>query len=294
MMNAFFTARTRQIGRVLMLALLVSSVGISAVRAQDDQEYKRAYNDGLEAMKAFQTSKKMTDADRAYSAFEKTIPLAKAQQADAIAQKASRYLARLDYMRGTAAFKANKLDEAVSAYDSGLAHDPSYDRNHYGKGLALKKKGSVDEAMAEFKIASESRDSKIKRAAMKAIRDYYVYVASSALSKHGDRTTRADADIAIKNLKEMQTYVPADADAYYYLAEAFKVKQDYQQAVAMANEALKMHRGSKNDKAKIYFVKGEALMAIQNYKEAKLAFKRAAIGQYRASAEHYLETLGTR
>lgn len=293
-MNAKFSARTRHWGRVLVLTLLVSIIGSSAVRAQDDQEYKRTFNEGLSAMKAFQTSKKMSDADKAYTSFERTVPLAKEQKADDIAAKSNQYLARLDYMRGTVAFKAGKVERAIASYDKGLAHDPTYDRNHYGKGLALKKQDKIDEAMAEFKIASESRDSKTKRAATKAIRDHFVFVASTALNRHGDRTTVADADEAINNLKKLQEFIPADADVYYYMAEAFKVKQDYKQSVAMANQALKLHRGSKSDKAKIYFVKGESLMAIQNYAEAKLAFKRAAVGQYRASAEHYLETLGTK
>jgi len=56
--------------------------------------------------------------------------------------------------------------------------------------------------------------------------------------------------------------------------------------------ALEMHRGSKTDKAKIFFVKGEALMNVGDMTGAKAAFTNAAYGTYAASAKHYLDTLG--
>ena len=52
-----------------------------------------------------------------------------------------------------------------------------------------------------------------------------------------------------------------------------------------------MHRGTASDKAKIWFTKGEALVALGNVDAAKEAFQNAAVGAYRQSAEHYLETL---
>ncbi|NIP53397.1 hypothetical protein GWN42_17115, partial [candidate division KSB1 bacterium] len=84
-----------------------------------------------------------------------------------------------------------------------------------------------------------------------------------------------------------------DSDVYYYLAEIHKVKGEFQQAISMADQALEIHRGSRTDKAKIYYVKGEALMSMGDNSGAKSAFQNAAYGSYKQSAEHYIETLGT-
>jgi hypothetical protein len=54
-----------------------------------------------------------------------------------------------------------------------------------------------------------------------------------------------------------------------------------------------MHRGSLTDKAKIYYCLGEAQMSLGNNNEAKSAFRNAAYGPYKNSAEHFIETLGT-
>ncbi len=64
--------------------------------------------------------------------------------------------------------------------------------------------------------------------------------------------------------------------------------------MSSADQALELHRGSRSDKAKIYFVKGESLVGLGDSDGAKEAFQNAAVGTYRASAQHYLETLGSR
>jgi len=85
--------------------------------------------------------------------------------------------------------------------------------------------------------------------------------------------------------------IEADADTYYYQAEAAKIIGDYAQAVTLADQAIEIHRGSLTDKAKLYFVKGESLMYSGDVDGAKEAFAGATYGQYKASAEHWIETL---
>ena len=94
-------------------------------------------------------------------------------------------------------------------------------------------------------------------------------------------------------LARSSEYVAPDADVHYYTAVAFSAKRDYASAVTAADEALAIHRGSRTDKAKIFFIKGEALMNSGDSAGAREAFTQAAVGQYRASAQHYLEQLGT-
>lgn len=287
-MNLNITKRTTHVARLLLLAFLVAALGSSAAYAQD---YKEAYNNGLEAAKA-------KNYDEAYAQFSKALEGA-AQAGDSDVEKmAGKVLAQLDYRNGLKATKAENYEEALTHFDRGIAHYPTNAKNYLGKALALKKLDRLDEAMALFlqakEVAEANGDRKTARAAEKAIRDHYVYLASSTLSKMGDRTSRAEGEQALAYLQEMAKYVEPDADAYYYMAEAYKAMGEYDQAVAMADKALELHRGSRTDKAKIYFVKGEALMAMQDYEGAKAAFRKAAYGSYKAPAQHYIETLGTR
>jgi tetratricopeptide (TPR) repeat protein len=95
------------------------------------------------------------------------------------------------------------------------------------------------------------------------------------------------------HIEMLLQYVEADSDTYYCTAESQKVNGQFADAIASADQALAIHRGSRTDKAKIYFVKGEALMNSGDIGGAKEAFRNAAYGNYRASAEHYIETLGS-
>ncbi|HEX7070387.1 MAG TPA: hypothetical protein VF190_06265 [Rhodothermales bacterium] len=275
--------------RILMLVVLFTGLDVMAARAQDDQEYKKAYNSGLEAAKA----KKY---DEAYQAFSRAVQLAK-QAGDADVQsRALKIMTQLDYARGTSDLKAENWAAAIQDFDKGIANDPKYAKNYYGKAMALKNQNNWPEALAMYKkaieVATASGERDVAQQAQGAIRDQYIFLASSALAGDGGNPTRAGATAALEHLAAAEQELPSpDADVFYYRAEAYKVLGEYDQAVAAADRALELHTGSKTDKAKIYFVKGEALMLNGNNDAAKLAFQEAQFGNFKASAQHYLETL---
>ncbi len=274
--------------RILMLVVLLTGLNATAAWAQDDQEYKKAYNDGLEAAQA-------KDYDKAYTSFTRAATLAK-QAGDAdVESRAKNIMTQIDYARGASDLKAQNFAAALEDFEKGIANNPAYSKNYYGKALALKNQDKWDEALATFKKAIEVANAEGERTvatnAQNAIRDQYIYLASSSLS--GDGTpTRAGATQALAHLDELETHIEEpDADVFYYRAEAYKVLGEYDQSVAAADKALELHKGSKSDKAKIYFVKGESLMLAGNNNAAKLAFQEAQFGSFKASAQHYLETL---
>ncbi len=148
--------------------------------------------------------------------------------------------------------------------------------------------GNYTTAYRKYEEAYRGAQSAGDQEVMQAVRaDFYDMAA--AASQEG--ATTAQADQALDALTSMQEYVEPEPELYYYMAESYKAKRDYQQSIAMADKALEIHRGSKTDKAKIYFVKGEALMSLNYNKEAKAAFENAAYGSYKARAEAYLEQL---
>ncbi|GMQ81630.1 MAG: hypothetical protein BMS9Abin05_1064 [Rhodothermia bacterium] len=272
---------------VMALAVIVTFIGIAPAYAQ---EYKETFNAGLEAAKA-------KDLTAALGYFDNAADAAQAEGDAEIERRSREFVARIEYSVGIGLIKSEKYDEAISHFENGINQYPSYPKNFLARASALKKRGDIDAAMAGFVetigVAQAASDSKTARSAEKAIREYYIFLASSALSRNGARTSSADADEALTYLETLQAIVDANSDVYYYLAEIYKVKGKFQDAVSMADQALGISRGSRTDKAKIYYVKGEALMSLGNNSDAKSAFQNAAYGSYKQSAEHFLETLGT-
>lgn len=273
-MRRFFTP-------TLAALLLFFFAGVTGVQAQDDQAYKEAYNAGIAAAEA-------KNYAEAYKHYGEAAKLAATADPD-IAEKSKKIQAKIDKILGTRAYKSGNYEQALSHFETGLTLDPAYAPNMHNKGLALKQLGRIDEAMASFKSAMEMNDNKTMRVADKAIRGYYHSEASKLVAS--ETASSSDAQNAIALLEKMQEYVDADADTYFYKATAQNILRDYPAAIATADQALAIHRGSRSDKAKIYFVKGEALLNSGDSNAAKQSFSEATYGSYKALAEHYLETL---
>lgn len=270
----------------LMLAFFTAGLGATPALAQEDQAYKEAFNAGLEAYQA-------KNVNEAYNQWVRAAELAE-QAGDAdVAQKAMSYVTQLDYARGLQAYKQENYQEALQHFEAGLQHDPTYTKHYYGQGLTLKKLDRFDDAIAAYMKAAEGGDRQVAQTAEDAIRKEYIFLASSKLAEGGENPTRSQAQQAVEYLTQMQEYVEPDADAYYYLAEAYKTLGDYGQAIEAADQGLEVHRGSRTDKAKLYFVKGESLMFQGNNTAAIEAFREAAFGSYKAPAEHFIETLSS-
>ena len=177
--------------------LLLGGLSATPAHAQDDQEYKRAYNSGLEAAKA-------KNYDEAYTQFVKAADLAKKAGDNDVAERSNKVVAQIDYNRGKQLADAGNYEEALKHFEKGIARYPQYPNNLLGKGLALTKLNRTDEAMALFQEAMKSPDNKVASAAKEAVRGTFIYLASSALGRHPENPTRADAQEALSNLEKMK------------------------------------------------------------------------------------------
>ncbi|MEX1054949.1 MAG: tetratricopeptide repeat protein, partial [Rhodothermales bacterium] len=251
------------------------------------QEYKEAYNSAIEAAKA-------KNYTQAYADFNKAAKLASAANDKEIANKAIRVAAQIDYLVGKQLVQGEKFDEALKRFEQGIKLLPSYANNYEGKALALKKLERGEEAIQAYQTLIEFGKKNSNTEAVKSgeqgIRDYYIYLASSALGRKAEPSAN-DAREALTHLEKLETIVALDADAYFYMAVAHNATGNYAQAVSSADKALELHKGSRTDAAKIYFIKGEALMYNGNTAGAKEAFQNATYGSYKSLAEHYLQTL---
>lgn len=256
---------------------------LTAYPAAAQEEYKVAYNEGLEAARA-------SDLEGARAKFLTAVEGAKAADDEDILRKSSYNIAQINNRLGNAALKGENAEGALNYFSEGLELYPDYIRNKYGAGLALKRLDRMDEALVLWKETAEAAgDRRTSLAAEDAIRDHFMFQASSAVSK--SNALSRDADIALAALEQLLEFVEPDADYHYYRAEALRIKGQFAESVAAADLALELHNGSRSDAAKIYYTKGEALMAAGDREGAKAAFQNAAFGSYKASAEHYLESL---
>ena len=262
----------------MMAALLVAPGPVTA------QQYKEDYNAAVEA-----TKDSTTLAD-ARSLFASAAIGADEASDTENAQKARYAAAQIDYKLGRAELIAGNYAAALEHFLDGEKIFPTYVRNLHGKGLALKNLDRIDEALEAFKTAAGAQgDRRTSLAAEKQIRDHFMSQASAAVAD--PNATRADADAALALLDSLSEFMEADADVHYYTAQAYYIKRELEAAIASAEQALDMHSGSRSDKAKIYYVLGEAYVRTGNIDAAKDAFSNAVYGTYKQSAEHYLETL---
>ena len=277
----------KQLKNSLCVLLLTAFVALFYVAPAFAQEYKEAYNTAREAAQA-------RDYDTAYEGFTRAAQLAVEAGDQDVADRSKKILAQLDFRNGKTLSDAENFEAAIEHFDKGIAHYPSYINNYQGRALALRKLNLDDESIAAFlkviEVGESNSDHNAISTAQESIRNFYHFKASASLAQR-QTPTRADAEEAMQHLAKLQEYLEPDADTYFYLATAHSVLGDFDIAVTLADQALGIHRGSRNDKAKIFFVKGEALMYMGRTADAKEAFQNAAFGTYKASAEHYLETL---
>ncbi len=265
-------------GLFLMAAILVAPGPVTA------QQYKEDFNAAIEAANSPDS---WVDAR---SLFISAATGADGASDTETARKARRSIAVIDYRLGTAALKSEDYQAALEHYSNGADVFPTFIRNLYGKGLALKNLGRLDEALDIWKtVATAQGDRRTSLTAEKAIRDNFISQASAALAKRN--ATRADADAALAALASLSEFMEADADVHYYTALAHYTKGEAEAAIAAAQRALDLHSGSRSDKAKIYYVLGEAYVSAGNRDAARDAFSNAVYGTWKQSAEHYLETL---
>jgi tetratricopeptide (TPR) repeat protein len=292
-MTARIPVWTKTVSRVffgsLFAALLFTGFGVNDAAAQsDDQEYRRAFNAGLEAHQA-------RDVNEAYRQFVRASRLAAEAGDQEVSRRAARVAAQLDYNIGNAMLRNERFEDALKRYDSGIELDATYPHNFIGKGSALRGLNRIDEAMATFvkgrEVAQAANDQDMIERAHAGVRDHFVGVAAQALGRNDGNPRRSDADVAIGAITQMKEFVEPDADALFYMAVAHKVRGEFQQAVGMADAALEIHRGSRTDAAKIHFTRGEALMSLGDNEAAKAAFQNALFGDFRAPAQHFIDRL---
>lgn len=277
--------------RLFALLFLVASFAAAPALAQDgdQEEYKRVFNSALEAGKN-------NDYETAYENFKRAAQLAEQAGDENVAQKARETAAKLDYNFGLQHLRNEQYDQAIARFDASLELIPQLGQAYWAKGQAYTRSERPEEAIATYEeamsVGEEQGNTGMVDKAKSKIRDHYAYLASQTLSD--DNISTAEANEALEHLSNLDRYeIEPDASIYFYRATAQNALGNHQEAVNLSDQALEVSRGSRTDNARIYFLKGEALMQLGDENGARAAFENATFGDYQQPAEHYLEQLNS-
>jgi len=241
---------------------------------------------------AFQKAGKAEEYETAYSALSEAVRLAEAtDQSNALA-KLRGFQQKLPTKWGNEALKAEQYNRALLHFERGIEWSPDDAYVYYGKGLSLVNMDSTTAAMKALKTAievgTENSDMRTANLATKRIQQEFVAKASKALSAENPTTTKVNE--ALGHLDEMRQYVDPSAKSLFYRATALYEKEQYEQAIATAQQGLdRLQQGSRTDRAKYHFIVAESQMKLGNEQAACQTFEQAAFGDYKARSDHYLK-----
>ena len=226
------------------------------------------------------------DMQGSIQAFQKAEQIANKYGNKEIAQRSKENVPKLYYAMGNSDLQQGKFREALNASDKALQLDPNNPKPYYQQGLVFKKMNKLDSALVKFdkaiSLAKKSGDQVTLNSARNSAKNYL-------LSQGVNYQQKKDYKKAIDLLKKSLNYDSSFANAYYRLAETYNKMGDSGKALSNAHEALKHERGSKTDKAKIWFEVGLAEQSMKNKSKACDAFHNAAYGSFKASAEYKIQ-----
>lgn len=282
----------------LLALLLIAGLSVTPALAQEEgqeqqseeqqqlEQLQQEYEQGVQAAKA-------NEASTAYEHLEEALVLAHATDQEGAAQRIQEFLVSLPKQWGNDALEDEDYEQALEHFEKGIEHNEQEAYLHYGKGIALINMDQEEEAIESLtravEVGEETGDQSTAQTARERIQEHYVYLASEELN--ADNPTQAQATQAIEYLDEMEEYVEPNASAYFYRATALYHLNQFEDAIAAAQQGLELFDGSRSDAARYHFVIGESHVELDNIEEARQAFEQATYGDYRARAEHYLETL---
>jgi tetratricopeptide (TPR) repeat protein len=170
-----------------------------------------------------------------------------------IARNPGSFLAHTDL--GVALFKKGQVDEAIAHYQRALEIEPDDALAHVNFGVALSKKGQVEEAVAHYQKALESRPND-------ALAHYNL---GSILAQQGR------VDEAIAHLKRALEIKPDYAEACSNLGNALLQEGRVDEALEQFQRALEI----KPDDATVHNNFGNALLQKGQVDEAIIHYRKA-------------------
>ena len=203
-----------------------------------------------------------------------------------IAQQSRGVIPQLHLMEGNRLFREENFTAAMASYDKAIAARPNYAAAYYQKGLIFRQQDNLEEALNLFdraiQIGGASNEGEIVTNATNAARNFLLLKGVNTMEAR-------QYNQATELLRQALQYDETSADVNYRLAEVYNKRAMSTEAITHATKALELERGSRTDKAKIYFELGIAHANAGNFAIACENYAQAAIGSFRAAAQHAME-----
>jgi len=202
---------------------------------------------------------------------------------DDLKAKTADLVSQLRAKVGDSLRKKNKLDEAYAEYEMALEIDPTCVKAVYGEGLVFKEKDDLDKMLEKMDkvIKMSDGDEKLQKMADAARK-----TSSNALEVAGAKELQnGNAEKAIQLINQSMTYLPGEANTYYYLLLAYNKTNDWDNAIASGTKALEL---KKDDKSEIYFGLGQANEGKGDSAAACAAYKNVTSGPNVEAAKYQM------
>ncbi|HJN06512.1 MAG TPA: tetratricopeptide repeat protein [Bacteroidales bacterium] len=188
-------------------------------------------------------------------------------------KKTSTYIAKVRTSKGNSLLKSNKINEAFAEYEMATEILPNYPNAYYGKGMVYKAKDDMANMMVNMDKAIElgagnPKAAKIAKKAKSTTAKALVNAGAKEIQKeHGKKAT--------EYIVSSFNYNPGNAKAYYYLTLAYNNTKNWDKAIEAANKAIGMETDNKSD---MYFALGQAYEGKNDAAGACNAYKNVTSG----------------
>ena len=313
----------------IAVILVVSVCMVSVAKGQDRNEVIASYNEGAKlmqtdpagAIKAFENA--ITVADKvgetaadlkqkaagalpglyiklASTAITEKKPapeiMKAAKKAVAVAEKygtqthkdnASKVLVSAYNAQATGYFSQSDFPNALATFDSLLAINPGYVNALYNKSQIYIKQGNND----AFEQTIDSYIEKVKTANDEAKTKQASTLALGYFRSAGSKANQAEKlDDALALLNKAAKYGD-DKDLFYYFADVYNKKKDFNKGAEYANKGLALETTDGEPKAKFYFQLGMAQAGKGQTAEACASFKNSVFGPFAEPSKVQMKNL---
>ena len=317
--------------KMRILAVLVLTVFVSSLMAQDINQAGEIFNEGNQAVKS-------DNYELAIEKYHEALEIASqlGAEGEQIASSAKSSIPSLYYKMGIQDYQEKNIDKAITEFEKAIKYGKEYGdqettekatdiipKLYYAKGNDLYKKNKYQEALASFQQSAEmapdysraywgmglaynkmGETMKMDEAFGKALElaqaegdDKMANKISSTGKKllQGEGATKLQTQEwakAIELIDASLKYDADDKDSFYYLALANNGLGKYDEAMAAASRGLELSAGEGDEyKAKFYYELGNAYKGKGDSAQACEAYTNARHGRFVESANYELTTV---
>ena len=158
--------------------------------------------------------------------------------------------------RGVSRLVNRDYDNAISDFDTALAHKPDFGLAYFYRGKARQAKGDLDGTIEDYERAFRA-DSRIVRVATD--------VAELYRSRGLTRLEQLDLNQAILDFDKAISLKPNQAENFYQRGTALLIDGDYSGAITHFNQCIHLD----SNYARAYLARGVAYIHLHDHREAK-------------------------